>query len=429
MDRLYNDPWFVKAISFFIAVMLFAIVNFDNANNQPGALPNITNGSYTIEEVPLNVYYNEEEYAITEIVDHVQVNLRGPQNVLTFFQIARPSYDVFIDLRNLGTGTHEVNVQHRNFPNELTVNIVPEKVTVSIEEKRTISIPVDIELLNKSALPGGYTLGTPIVNPVNVEITAAESIISQVGFAKGFVDVNGSNETIEKSVPVKVYDQHGNELHIDVNPTVVDVKVPIISPNKDVPLKINRLGELPEGFSIKTINTDPKDVTIFGPIDVINQISVIEGIEVDLSTITENKILEVEIPIPPGVEKVTPAVVKVVIEVDIEEEIVITDIPIGVIGKRDQVEVAFVLPEQELITIIVKGSPTTIQRLRKEDLNVHIDVNQLPIGEHDVPLQVTGHQNVKFTLPFNNVRVNISEVLSAEEEETESITEANDETT
>ncbi|QOY37578.1 CdaR family protein [Anaerobacillus isosaccharinicus] len=424
MDKLYNNPWFVKAIAFFIAVMLFAIVNFDNAGNQPGALPTITNGSYTLEEVPLNVYYNEEEYAITEMVEHVQVNLRGPQNVLTLLQIARPAYDVFIDLRNLETGTHNVNVQHRNFPNELTVNIVPQTVEVTIEEKRTISIPVDIELLNKRAIKDGYTLGTPIVNPINVEITAAESIIQQVGFAKGFVDVEGFDDSIEKSVPVKVYDQQGNELHIDVNPTVVDVKIPISSPNKDVPLKINRIGELPEGLSIKTIYADPKEVTVFGPRNVINSIDFIEGIEVDLSTITENTILEYEVPLPPGVEKVIPDIVRVVIEVEAEQAIEIDNIPLEVIGLAEQKEVAFALPEQEIITLIVKGTTATIQRLRQEDLKVYIEVSQLPVGEHVVPLQITGPQNVRYKKPFEDVRVIISEVLSAEEEE--SSTEAND---
>ncbi|MFN7252676.1 MAG: YbbR-like domain-containing protein [Anaerobacillus sp.] len=419
MDKLYNNPWFVKAISFFIAVMLFAIVNFDNANNQPGALPIITNGSYTLDEVPLNVYYNEEEYAVTQVVEHVQINLRGPQNVLTFFQIAGTSYDVFIDLRNLEAGTHEVNVQYRNFPNELTVNIVPESVRVSIEEKRTISVPVDIELLNKASIGDGYTLGTPIVNPVNVEITAAESVIQQVGFAKGFVDVQGFTETFEKSVPVKVYDQHGNELHIDVNPTVVDVKIPITSPNKDVPVKINRIGELPDGLSIKTIYAEPKDVTIYGPRAVINQIDIIDGFEVDLSTITENTTLELEVPLPPGVEQVSPQVIKVVIEVDIEEVIEISDIPIGVINQAEQTDVAFVIDEQEIITLTVKGSPTTIQRIRKEDITVYIDVNQLPVGEHEVPIQVTGPLNIRYIKPFNDIKIIISEVLSVDDNSTE----------
>ncbi|OIJ21584.1 hypothetical protein BKP45_02275 [Anaerobacillus alkalidiazotrophicus] len=433
MDKLYKNPWFVKAISFLIALLLFAVVNFDNPNNQPGGIPVVTNGSYTIPEVPLNVYYNEDELAITEIVENVQVNLRGPQNVLTYFQIARPSYDVFVDLRNLEPGTHHVNVQYRNFPSELTVNIVPETIRVTIEEKRTISLPVEIDLINKAEVPEGYTVGTPIVNPVNVEITAAESVIQHVAFVKGFVDIKDVNKTVEKGIPVKVYDQQGNELAIDVSPSVVDVKIPVTSPNKDVPLKITRIGELPEGLSIRSIVTDPKEVTIFGPQDVIDGISHLEGVEVNLLTITENTVMELELPVPPGVEKVSPSTVKIIVEVDIEETLEIEEIPLEVIGLSERMDAEFSNPNHKIISLIVKGSPAAIEKIQKDDVKVYIDLNELAVGEHSVPIQVSGPQNISFDLPFDEIEIIISEVLSIEEEietnATEEINENNDELT
>lgn len=411
MDRLYNNPWFLKAIAFFVAVMLFAMVNIDQGNNQPGGLPMVTTGSYTLEEVPVNVYYSEDEYAITEITDYVQVNLRGPQNVITYMKIAPPTYEVFIDLRNLKAGTHNVNVQHEGFPNELTVvNIVPQTVRVTIEEKKTVSFPIEIDFINKTEVSEDYTIGTPIVNPVNVEITAAESVIEQVAFAKGFVDLKDVTETIEKSVAIKVYDQQGNELDIDVNPTVVDVKIPVTGPNKDVPLKLQRVGELSEGLSIRTIYTEPKDVTIYGPREIIDEIAFIEGIEIDLTEITENTILEVEVPIPEGVEEVSPAIVKVVIEVDIEETVEFEEITVEIIGLSERMDVSFVEPEVKVMTLTAKGSPSAMERLRKDDIKMYIDVNQLSIGEHTVPVQINGPQNITFKLDFDEVVVLISEV-------------------
>ncbi len=429
MDKLYNNPWFVKVTSFFIAVMLFAMVNYDNVNNQPGVLPTITNGSYTLEEVPLLVQYDEEKYAITELVEHVQVNLRGPQNVLNLLQIARPSYEVFIDLRNLDPGTHSVAVQYRNFPNEVTVNIVPQTVRVTIEEKRTISLPVEIDLINKAEIKDGYSVGEPIVNPVNVEITAAESILRHVAFAKGFVDIQDVKHSIETSVPVKVYDQQGNELHLNVNPAVVDVKIPVTSPNKDVPLKVNRLGELPEGLSIRSITTDPKEVTLYGPNEVLNEISYIDGLEIDLSTITENTIFEVEVPVPEGVEEVSPSVVNVIVEVDLEEILGIDDLPIEVIGLTERMEATFVTPEEGTVTLTAKASPTTMERLQTEDIRVYIDVNQLSVGEHEVPLHISGPQNVTFQSSLTDVTVIISEVLSAGDDDSSSESDDLDEET
>ena len=429
MDKLYNNPWFVKITSFFIAVMLFAVVNYDNVNNQPGVLPTITNASKTLEEVPLHVHYDEDQYAITEIPENVTVHLRGPQNFLNILQI-RPTYEVYIDLRDLGPGSHNVTVEHRNFPNELNVNIVPQTVRVTIEEKRTISLPVEIDLINKNAINEGYSVGEPVVNPINVEITAAESILNHVAFAKGFVDLEGVKRTVETSVPVKVYDQQGNELHLDVNPTVVDVKIPITSPNKDVPLKVNRLGELPEGLSIRSITTDPKEVTIYAPKDILNEISYIDGLNIDLSTITENTIFEVEIPVPEGVEEVSPSTVDVVVEVDLEEQLEVDNLVIEVIGLTEQMEVSFVEPEEGFVTLTAKGSPNSIDQLQKEDIVVYIDVSQLSVGEHEVPLQISGPQNVTFGNEETNVTIIVSEVLNASgEDESSESEELDDETT
>lgn len=429
MDKVYNSPWFVKVISFFVALMLFAMVNYDNVNNQPSVLPPITSGgSYTIEEVPLLVYYNEDEYAISEMTDSVKVNLRGPQNYLNLLKIERPSYEVFIDLRNLEAGTHTVNVQHRKFPNEVIVNIAPQTVRVTIEEKQTISLPVEIDLINKSEVKEGYTVGTPIVNPVNVEITAAESIIRHVALVKGFIDIKGATDTVEKSAPIKVYDQQGNELQIEVSPPVVDVKIPVTSPNKDVPVKIERVGELPEGLSIRTINTEPKEVTIFGPNDVINDISFMDGIKVNLSDVTGNMTYEVEVPIPDGVEKVSPQIIKVVVEVDIEETLEIEELPVNVIGLSERMEVAFVKPEEEMMTLVAKGSPNNIERLKKDEVQAYIDVSQLTVGEHLIPVQINGPQNVTYKKPYDEVKVIISEVLSIEDKDN-SINETNEETT
>lgn len=411
MDSLYDNPWFIKVVAFFVAVMLFAIVNIDLGNNQPGGLPMITDTSYTLEKVPLIVYYSEDQYAITEITEYVQVNLRGPQSVITYMKITPPTYEIFLDLRNLEAGTHNINVQHEGFPKELaTVNIVPQSVKVTIEEKKTVSLPIEIDFINKEGVKADYTIGIPIVNPVNVEITAAESIIEQVAFAKGFVDLKGVTETVEKSIPIKVYDQQGNELDIDVNPTIVDVKIPVTGPNKEVTLKLKRVGELPEGLSIHTIYTEPKDVTIYGPREVIDEIEFIEGVEIDLTKITENTILEVDVPVPKGVEEVSPAIVKVVVEVAIEEAVEFEDIAVEIIGLSERMNLSFLRPEEEVMTVTAKGSPSTIERLKINDIKMYIDVNQLSIGEHTVPVQINGPQNVIFEIKYDEVVVKISEV-------------------
>ncbi|MGO4890575.1 YbbR-like domain-containing protein [Anaerobacillus sp. MEB173] len=408
MDKMFNSPWFIKLISLFLALMLYTMVNMDNPS-QPGGLPTITEGSYVLENVELVPYYDEENYAITEIQDSVKVNLRGPQNVLTMLQIARPSYEVYVDLQDREPGVHHVRVQHRGFPPELSVSVVPQYVRVTIQEKQTISLPVEIDLVNKGEVAEGYTIGTPIVTPVNVEITAAADQISKVAIAKGYIDVAGASSTIERSVPIKIYDEQGNELHLNIEPAVVDVRVPISSPFKTVPLKITRTGSLPEGLSLQSITPEPKEVTIYGPLEVLDKITFIEGVVVDLSKIRENTVLELTVPRPDGIERVTPEKVSVAVEVGQEEEVEFSAIPIDITGLSEQLIASFLTPINGKINVILKGTDEVLDKVTVQDVYAYIDLSQLSAGEHTVPITINGPQNINFFKSIQEARIRITD--------------------
>lgn len=410
MDKLFNSRWFVKIISFFIALMLFMMVNLDTYNNRPGTvLPPVATGSYTLEEVEVIPYYDEERFAITEMTETVQVNLRGPQAALTMLQLTRPTYEVYVDLEERDAGVHHVSVKHRGFPRELSVSIVPQFVRVELQEKKTVSIPVDVDIVNENGLADGYSLGTPIVTPVNVEITAAEELINEVAIAKAYVDVEGERRTVEKSVPVKIYDHFGNELHLEVEPSVVDVRVPITSPFKAVPIKLNRVGELPEGYSINSITVEPREVTIFGPREVLNNLTVIEGVVLDLATITESQTVQLPVPRPRGVERVDPAQVNVTIDLTIEETITMENIPIQLTGLAEGNIGEMIAPENNNVDVTIKGAKSLLEKVTKEEIRAFVDVTQLAVGQHVVPIQVVGPQHLSFVSTLEAATIIIRE--------------------
>lgn len=413
MDKWVSSSWFVKIVSFFIALMLYMMVNMEDVNNQPGVLPAISNATHQIEEVDLNVYYNEDEFEISDIISNVQVNLRGPQNVITLFNFARPSYEVFVDLRNLGPGTHYVKIQHEGFPGELQVVTAPQTVRVTIEEKRTVSFPITIDIVNEKDLSEGYTLGDPIVSPSTVEITAATSILDQIAVVKASVDVSGAKETINKSVPIKVYDENG-QLDLNINPAVVDVKVPVTSPNKEVPLKILQKGDIGEGLSIRSIEAEPSKITIYGPKEVINEIDYIE-VETDISDITESTTLEVEVSLPEGLEEVSPTVINVAIEVDVEASIQFENVEIEVVGLSDRMNTNFKAPLDGVVNIAVKGSPMLVEQITAQDIRAYADLSRLSIGTHTVPIQITGPPNVRVIPEEKEIEVTISDSSSSNE--------------
>ncbi|WP_088105803.1 CdaR family protein [Halalkalibacter urbisdiaboli] len=408
MDKLFNSHWFVKIISFFIALMLFTMVNLDNISSQPGVLPSLSEGSYTLEEVELTVLYDEENYSVTDKTEHVQVNLRGPQSVLTYFQLIRPTYEIFVDVTEREAGVHTLSVQHRGFPSELTVSVVPQFVRVELQEKQTISLPVHVDLINSNEIEEGYTVGTPIVTPMNVEVTAAREVIASVASAKAYVDVSGADKMMEEAVPVKLFDEAGNELHLNVNPSIVDVKIPITSPNKRVPVKVPRDGTLPTGLSIESFEINPTEVTIYGPSEVIDKINVIEGTTINLNEITESQTIDVHLPVPKGVERIDPEKVQVTIEVAEEESIEWTDVPIEIIGANQNVNVNFAEDQAPMTGVTIYGSQTLLDKLTLNDIQAFIDVSDKSIGDHELPVQFNGPPNLRFVSEKEKAKVSVT---------------------
>ncbi|PYZ95574.1 hypothetical protein CR205_18780 [Alteribacter lacisalsi] len=415
MDKWFNNKWFIRAVSLFIAVMLYMMVSIDNINNQqPGAgIPGITDGERVLEDVELTILYDEDRYVVTEAPETVQVSLRGPQNLL-MLQIARPQYEVFVDLREEGAGEHYERVQYSGFQSDLSVAVEPSTVRVALQELQTSSFPVQVELLNEDELEAGYAAGTPTVTPSSVDVTGAEGMINQIATARAFIDLSGESETIEESVEVLLYDESGDEIEITPDPPAVDVTVPITSPNKEVPVRIDREGELSNGSAVTSVQANPNTVTIYGPPDVLDDINFVTGLSIDLSEINESTTLELEVPLPEGVERVEPETIEVDVVVDEEESRVFSNFPFDITGLNNDYEVELLDPENAAFDLEVRGSASVLERISQEDIDASIDLDGLSPGEHGVPLRVNGPQNLSFNFDIDEVAVRVYDEEDAE---------------
>ncbi|UTR16822.1 CdaR family protein [Salipaludibacillus sp. LMS25] len=396
MDKLFNRNWFIKLSSLVIAIMLFLMVNMDGTLNQPGGIPGITDGSRVMEEVELTVYYDEENYVLTEAPETVQVTLSGPQNILTLAQVTQPQQEVFVDLTDKEQGVYYERVQHSGFPSDLTLSIVPMTVRVTIQEKQTVSFPVEVELINEGEMEEGYVVGTPEVTPSTVDITAAQGMIEQIVSAKAVIDLSSRDSSFEESVSVIFYDENGNDLALNADPPAVEVSVPVTSPNKEVPVRLGREGQLPDGIAINSVTINPENVTIYGPVDVINDITFVDLPNIDLGDISGDDTFDLEVPLPDGVEGVSPETVTVDIEVTEEEEREFSDFSIDVEGLEDNQSIDITSPENGEFDLIVNGSSTLLGRLERSELQALLDVEGLEAGEHKADIEISGPQNLRF---------------------------------
>lgn len=409
MDKLLNSPTFVKIVAVCLGFLLYAAVNMETTGPKqttPTLLPGGEEQEEAITNVPLNVYYDSDTYYISELPQSVTVYLKGPSSEIAKAKV-QDDFEVFVDLREQKPGTHRVYLEHRGFPDKLKVQIEPFITTVTIQEKVNQIMPVEVEFMNESKIADGYKAEEPIVLPNNVKVSGPKEQMQRISTVKAFVDLKDAEETIEKNVPVKAFDGNGEQLDLEVEPSVVEVRVPITAPNKTVPLKLNREGELEEGLSIKSLELVPNEVTIFGPMKELEKIDLIDNLTINLSEIKEDTTKELEIPVPKGAINVNPKKVKIKIEVEKKDKRVLQDIPIKVSGANEDI-VSFLKPSTGRVDVTVVGAPSVLEKIKPEDLNVVMYVNESMRGEQKIELEVSGPQNVEWKLSDANATVNIA---------------------
>lgn len=406
MDKLFQSKWFIRIISlvFAITLYLFVTVETDTTQNDSRLLPGISNEVQVIEDMPLDIRIDADQYVVSGVPEHVKVSLEGKTSVLTPI-VRQQNFTVFVDLREYGEGEHTVEIEYENIPDDLTAYIEPKTIDVIIEKRASKDFAVSVDLLNMDSLPLGYEVGEPEVTPGQVTIISSESIIEQIAMVKVFIDVTDLKESIRnREVPVSVYDVQGNDLNVRVEPASVTVSVPVERPSKTVPLTIKTKGELPEGLKLEKLESE-QEIEIFGKRDILNEITEISTVEIDMAKIDKSDTYEVKLDFPDGVVA-NNETIDVMIE--LTESKVFNDVPIDKKGENAD-NVTFVNPADAIVNITANGSDELIRSLQKDEITTSIDVGALDVGEHKVELTVDGPKNVKLEPEFKTVTVRIEE--------------------
>ncbi|MCM3035753.1 YbbR-like domain-containing protein [Bacillus pumilus] len=411
MDKILNNRWAVKLLALVFALLLYGAVNSAQAPTPKkigeSFFPTSTTDEATLTDIPVKAYYDDEKYVVTGVPQTVNVTIKGSTSAVKTARQTK-NFEIYADMQNLSTGTHKVELKARDVSKGLTLSINPSVTTVTIQEKTTAEFPVETEFYNQNKIKDGYSPEQPIVNPKKVTVTGSKDVIDKISVIKAFVNLEDVDQQIEKEAKLTVYDSSGNELPVELSPSVVNITVPISSPSKKVPFKIERTGSLPDGISISSIETSPSEVTVYGSQKVLDSLDFIDGVKLDLSKIKDDTEIDADIPIPDGVKKVSPETVKIKVKVATAQEKKIDNVPISIVGLSKDLTSDFVTPSSGRITLTAKGSKSAIDKLKASDVEAYINVGDLNEGTHEVTVQVNGPQNVTWTLSRSKVKVKLT---------------------
>ncbi len=253
----------LKIMAFIFSAFLWLIVvNLDNPV-----------GSQTFSGIPVTIV-NED--IITSAGDVYQVIGEDSVSVVVYAnretrqKLTADDIIATADIAEMDTSTGLVPVTI-TIPEYIgqyeSAEAVPRNLRIQREKSGRKVLPLTAE--TGGDVGDGYIMGEVTVDPENVTITGAESLLDQIYRAAAKVDIDGISQSEELQAALVLYDVNGNELsqnqlenNLGENGLTVSIE---ILRQKSVPVVVAGVSGRPaEGYQYTGYTVEPESVQIYG---------------------------------------------------------------------------------------------------------------------------------------------------------------------
>ncbi|MCJ1909809.1 CdaR family protein [Planococcus ruber] len=318
MDKMMDNPWFLRIMALLLAFLLFFTVKSgDEAVDSAGS------GTVTeeLKDVALEVFYDDTNLMVSGLPETVDLTISGPTSIVQTTRQLK-DFTLFVDLRNLTLGEHQVPIQTENLSEELRVQISPAFIDIKIEERVTQEFRIDPEI-NERLLAEGFVLKGISAEPKTVAVTGPKSVIDAISFVKATVTGEaGLDDSFTTEARVRVLANDLTKLeNVTIEPEAVEVAVDIEEYSKEIPVSIEENGEPPTGVTIESLTPSSETVKISGPPTVVDALTEFV-VEVNAGVITPtDTTVEAELKKPKGTSGVSPGELKIEAEITVDESV------------------------------------------------------------------------------------------------------------
>ena len=391
-------------ISLFAAVLVFIVIDTKIETFSK-------NNAEVLRSLPVTTIYNEEAYVVEGVPKSIDITLIGSKTDL-FIAKQMSSYDVTVDLTGLKPGTHKVNIKYNQSLTSLEYMVNPSSINVTIYDKVSLTKDLTVDVLNNDKLDPKLVIEDTKVNSDNVIIKGSENQLELVASVKALLDVNNivkqevGSQTV-KDVPLKAYDQNGNVVDVEIVPSKVDVEVSIISPSKELPVKIIPNGKVSFGKAIDTLESTVNKVVVYGSKDVLESLTYLPLL-IDVSDLKSDKEYKVELSKPVGIRYMSVNNSTVSIKLSSVTELELKDVRVVPRNLGDGLTVSAVNSNSASVVVNLKGVDRVIKNVKSDEVTAYIDLEGLGVGTHEVTVTVEGiDPRIQYISKTKKVTINI----------------------
>ena len=288
------------------------------------------------------------------------------------------------------------------------------KQNVTIYEKISENRALTYDVLNQDSLDSKLYIQNIEIDRSDVIVKGAQYKLDQVATVKALLDVKNipnpkAEEILVKDIPLVAYDNNGNIIDVEIVPKSVSANVSIISPSKEIPIKIVPEGDLAFGKSIKTMETSISKITVYGSQEAVDAIQQLE-VPIDVNGLDKDKEYNVTLKRPNGITELSSKtlIVKVVLDNSSSKEF--DNVSVQTQNLDNNLKVQALSDADRQVTVVVKGSEESINNITPADITAFVDLKNYGVGEHEVEVQVTGTDlKLSYESKIKKIKVRISE--------------------
>ncbi|MBD5069416.1 MAG: hypothetical protein HDT50_04375 [Lactobacillus sp.] len=312
-----------RILSLFFALLLFFFVSYQRlgstrVSDKEVAQSNLTTNKSLTLKVPLTLNVDSNKYYVTGYPEKIKVEVSGPSALVTALDNTR-NFEVYADLSGLKTGTHTVKLKTSGFSKELSVALVPEKITVKIATKKTVKMPIQVRY-DADQIQKDYVAGTPTISQQTVEVIGAKSEVAKLDSVVANVNLpNNTHTSYSRTVLLQALDKKGRVLNVSLSPETVKVTVPISQATTTKNVKVKLVAEN-NGVAGKKyqLSTDTKTIQVRGTKSALSKLSSFE-VPVSVAGVNESTTRTIKLsPTQSGIASVSPASIEV--QIDVSDE-------------------------------------------------------------------------------------------------------------
>ena len=358
------------------------------------------------------------------VIENIPVTLTNTDNISDSNLALSPNQNLMVNLTITGRTFDIYNAKPEDFKleadmsgylkkgdNKIPVEVKSSPKGVSITSKNGYtyvkvrldtfmekSVPVTINISGDAKAGYGYI--QPTVKPMEALVSGPATYVSTVTSVTGQIDISDVSSDITGSIPVKALDEKGRVVsYANVDPRYVEITVPI-DPAKEVPVNVDITGVMPKGKILKSVKPKFDKVTIIGDKNIIDKISGISTVKVNISDLNTTTSNDIALKLPAGVslsDGSRSITVDFIVENMIENTL---SIPISFVNQNDSYNYTY---SASSLSVTLSGGESTVDSIDVKDITAKIDLKDLPEGTHSITPIITAPDgiNIGSTVPQN----------------------------